>query len=131
MGYSKGMISDLFDMSKLKTSFNYGNRKTLKIFIIIGTIFFLINSLLWSFLPYDIFCNFLSKIGINNCMDKKIFIIIALASLVIFDILFYNYFRNPIYSRRFLIMMLILNVIIITLSYIVNVYLYSKDESKI
>ena len=64
-------------------------------------------------------------------MDKKIFIIIALASLVIFDILFYNYFRNPIYSRRFLIMMLILNVLIITASYVVNVFLYGEEQSKL
>jgi len=131
MGYSKGMMSDLFDMSKLKTSFNYGNRKSFKILIIIGTILLLINSLLWSFLPYDIFCNFLSKLGINDCMDKKIFIIIALISLFLFDILFYNYFRNPIYSRRFLIMMLILNVLIITASYVINVFLYKSDQSKL
>ena len=131
MGYSKGMMSDLFDMSKLKTSFNYGNRKSLKILIIIGTILLLINSLLWSFLPYDTFCNFLSKLGINDCMDKKIFIIIALISLFLFDILFYNYFRNPIYSRRFLIMMLILNVLIITASYVINVFLYKSEQSKL
>jgi hypothetical protein len=131
MGYSRGMMSDLFDMSKLKTSFNYGNRKSLKILIIIGTILLLINSLLWSFLPYDTFCNFLSKLGINDCMDKKIFIIIALASLFIFDVLFYVYFRNPIYSRRFLIMMLILNVLIITASYVINIFLYKSDQSKL
>jgi hypothetical protein len=131
MGYSKGLISDLFSMSKLKTSYNYGNRKSLKILIIIGTIFLLINSLLWSFLPYDNFCSFLEKIGMKNCMDKKILIAIALISLALFDVMFYTYFRNPIYSRRFLIMMLILNVLIITASYVVNVFLYGEDQSKL
>jgi hypothetical protein len=118
-----GTPSGIFKFSEFG---NPSNSMLMKSGIIILSVTLLANTILWSFLPYDMLCDILEKMYIKDCPNKRILLLTGLISLILLDFVMFIYFRNPIYTSEFWIWLLIFNLIIIVISYIINVQMNIK-----